>query len=483
MHTILIVEDEKLIRQGIKMMIQRSGVPVDNIVECNNGVSALAMLDTQEVDVVFTDIRMPKMDGIELVNRIQNLEHKPLIVVISGYDDFSYAVEMLRNGVREYLLKPIDREKIKEVMNKLEKELHSIQEAKKQEQTIEVSQLKYFITTQTIDPSEEKLMLAQYSSSFFEEDFIVCQISKQEKHYEEKLPYVVLNNIDNQDVYVTIASYLPVLLKDDLLKYTTGISKPHRGLEELRIAYKEARKARKKAFYLCKNVKFEDVSNNQNAMELKDNMILQISQLLGTSRYEDGIQQLERILTNVKLGSYTISRVEEALNLLLDSICETYQNVFHLEPSEIEKYRLIYSFDNVMDYWHQLKIWLLQLSVILNNEYDDYKNKQKIAQAIQYIKENYNKDLNMAVVSNHISMNYSLFSYAFKQYTGNNFVNYLKEIRMNEARRLLKETDDKINEISQQVGYENDKHFMKLFKTECGVSPTEYRKNMQFKGK
>lgn len=87
----------------------------------------------------------------------------------------------------------------------------------------------------------------------------------------------------------------------------------------------------------------------------------------------------------------------------------------------------------------------------------------------------------MAVVSNHISMNYSLFSHVFKQYTGKNFVNYLKELRIQEAKRLLEETDMRIIEISLAVGYENEKHFMKLFKAVCGVSPTEYRKNVMLK--
>lgn len=83
----------------------------------------------------------------------------------------------------------------------------------------------------------------------------------------------------------------------------------------------------------------------------------------------------------------------------------------------------------------------------------------------------------MAVVSNYISMNYSLFSYAFKQYTGSNFVTYLKNIRMEEAKRLLVETDLRVNEISETVGYDNEKHFMKIFKSSCGVSPSEFRKN------
>ena len=74
--------------------------------------------------------------------------------------------------------------------------------------------------------------------------------------------------------------------------------------------------------------------------------------------------------------------------------------------------------------------------------------------------------------------NNSLFSYEFKQYTGKNFVNYLKELRIEEAKRLLATTDEKVVEISQMVGYDNEKHFMKIFKSICGVSPSEYRKNM-----
>ena len=91
MKTVLIVEDEKLIRQGLRKMIQRSGVPVEVIMECNNGETALEILKEQSIDVMFTDIRMPKMDGIELVERMQECEHIPLTVAISGYDDFNYA--------------------------------------------------------------------------------------------------------------------------------------------------------------------------------------------------------------------------------------------------------------------------------------------------------------------------------------------------------------------------------------------------------
>lgn len=129
MKTVLIVEDEKLIRQGLRKMIQRSGVPVEVIMECNNGETALEILKEQSIDVMFTDIRMPKMDGIELVERMQECEHIPLTVAISGYDDFNYAVAMMHNGVREYLLKPIEREKICDILARLNQEIEEGQGA------------------------------------------------------------------------------------------------------------------------------------------------------------------------------------------------------------------------------------------------------------------------------------------------------------------------------------------------------------------
>ena len=119
MNTLLVVEDEKLIRQGIVAMIRRSSVPVEEILECRNGEEALEILRKQRVDVMFTDIRMPKMDGLTLVNKMEELSQKPVVIVLSGYDEFSYAVEMMKHGVRDYILKPIKRETIEQLLENL----------------------------------------------------------------------------------------------------------------------------------------------------------------------------------------------------------------------------------------------------------------------------------------------------------------------------------------------------------------------------
>ena len=139
----------------------------------------------------------------------------------------------------------------------------------------------------------------------------------------------------------------------------------------------------------------------------------------------------------------------------------------------------MFSYQTIDDYMLVLSQWIRNFDDLVCEDLDQDKTNLKMKKAIEYINSNYSTDLNMAVVSNYISMNYSLFSFTFKQYTGTNFVNYLKNIRVGEAKKLLTETDMKINEISQAVGYEHEKHFMKTFKNITGITPSEYRNNLK----
>lgn len=167
----------------------------------------------------------------------------------------------------------------------------------------------------------------------------------------------------------------------------------------------------------------------------------------------------------------------------LEEIEKVYRKVIESESGLLNECKNIMKENCMDDYEEKVMELVLSIHEKINHQFDQNKNQAKMKQAVEYIKENYAKDLNMAVVSNDLSMNYSLFSYSFKEYTGCNFVNYLKEIRMKEAKRLLADTDLKIIEISQKVGYDNEKHFMKMFKATCGVSPTEYRNNVRLSGR
>lgn len=487
MQTLLIVEDEKLIRQGIKVMVQRSGVPVERILECSNGEQALEVLKTESVDVMFTDIRMPKMDGITLVKEAQSLPTIPMIVAVSGYDEFSYAVEMLRNGVREYLLKPVDRDKVKEILFKLNDELEAKKETAKQDKGALCRQFKYVILNENLPEEEWQQLQKQYEGfAFLKQYYMICVNPGEEAclHLSESECYG-LSDVEGQELYLVQEGQLQELLSEEFGERYVGISGPHKGIRSLRQAFCEAFFARKEAFYLGKRQVLFDkcVMCKEPSLHLEEGAVAQMVQLLGTDKWEDALKQIARVFKNASLGGYSFMELEQGMRILLDEMFATYGGVLSASKEQLKESYAIYGYPSLEEYQAEIMGWLQEFCETLKSRYDDYRNKQKIQQAIAYIKEHYNKDLNMAVVSNHISMNYSLFSYVFKQYTGTNFVNYLKEIRIAEAKRLLEETDLKVIDISEQVGYDNEKHFMKIFKAVCGVSPTEYRKNVQFREK
>lgn len=485
MKSVLIVEDEKLIRKGIKIMIQRCGVPIEMIMECNNGETALEVLKEQEIDVMLTDIRMPRMDGITLVKQMQNLKHIPLTVAISGYDDFSNAVEMMRYGVREYILKPVDRNKIKEILEKLDREIEEGKKLDHEIREIGFQQLIYILLNKKLTENELVSNADVFIQHYYDEDYRVCCIEANNE-FESGVNYIYLNDVENNGVFIIKESNIELLLKNELKFSNAGISGKHHGILSLTKAYEEALSMRKSAFltnssYLNFKEEGDDTKTHFNFYEklTSQESKLQHVQIIGTDKTEEIADYWSKIFKEVKKGRIDNNIFEEVINDFLDEVQKTYRNIILNETAKAKALKNIYRYKNIDIFEEEFMGWILDLHEKINSQFAVNNNKQKIYQAIDYINKNYAKDLNMAVVSNYISMNYSLFSYSFKQYTGCNFVDYFKKIRISEAQRLLKETDMRINEISQTIGYDNEKHFMKLFKSYCGVSPSEYRKNMQ----
>ena len=163
----------------------------------------------------------------------------------------------------------------------------------------------------------------------------------------------------------------------------------------------------------------------------------------------------------------------------MERISSAYSNLLD-DDSSACAFSVLWAYENWDIYIASLGDWLEPFCRRVEQEFLDYENKNKIRRAVQYIQQNYHMPLNMAVVSNQISMNYSLFSLLFKQYTGSNFVTYLQSIRIEEAKKLLLETDWKVNEIGRRVGFSDEKHFLKVFKNNVGFSPSEWRKSHRY---
>lgn len=484
MDVLLVVEDEKLIRRGLCVMAKRSGVPIGEILECSNGEEAMRILEERPVDVMLTDIRMPKMDGIELVHRLETLKRKPLVVAVSGYNEFDYAVEMLRGGVRDYLLKPVEREKLCGILESLEQELQKKKQARLKQKNLDYRRLSEWIRGGSEGLFREELPDQYREYPLFDRYLVTAECSGSEQSYETD-DMLVLGNVEGMKLCILSRDADEGSGRKEKAAVRRGISGYHQGMKELQTAYREAVYAYQYAFLIDKmEYTFAQASQRMgrglNGEDETEAFCDKLIQKLGTSHAEDTFSYLDHFFRNMSLGAYRPDAVQTAVRVFWDKLVETYQGVIPVPPKTYEWYSRPFLQPDLASYQKDCMDWLRQYSDRLTGQMDDCINRQKIQAALDYIRENYEKDLSMAVVSNYISMNYTLFSCVFKKQTGKKFVDYVKELRIEEARRLLETTELKVIEISKRVGYDNEKHFMKLFRKECGISPTEYRKIHSF---
>ena len=466
MNTVLIAEDEKLLRAGLKAMVGRSGVPIGEILEARDGQEALEILRTRRVDLLITDIRMPNMDGLELVSHLPELEHTPTVLVISGYDDFSYAVEMLRSGVQDYLLKPVEREVLYSAIRKAEEKYLSREDAKKTRDREYLDTLRQLMLETDAKGEKWRERLERYGGRFFGGSYVGFCCTQAEK----QLP----DNVLTIHAFGSIMFYAAAETEsDELEKMLTppiGKSHSHRGLEALHICYREAYGAWQTSFFtetLC--------MPREKEFKPLDVTARQLVGLVGLSKWQDASKLLRGESAKVFRGEADPKDFVSLCGQFIEQLTATYPDLID-DKSDIQRYGNIWDFGSVNKYLEALDGRMEDFCAETAAVFSNFENKQKIHQAVQYVRAHFREPLNMAEVSNRVSMNYSLFSTLFKQYTGVNFVNYLQDLRINETKHLLETTDWHIYEIGRRAGFTDDKHFLKTFKAATGFSPTEYRK-------
>ena len=479
-YTVLLVDDEEEVFQVIMKKLDWESMGFSIAGYARNGVEALEMAEELQPDVVMTDIKMPYMDGLTLCKKLKELYQKVKVIIFSGFDEFEYAKEAIKIEAEEYILKPIEREKITEILKKLNAEIESRKEKEENNQKIGYQQMRHLMLSDEISGEEQRTIESQYADHFYTGNYYVCCQNQVKRGELSDDNYIFMKNMNDNDIFIVPAENLSLLLKNELQDGYIGISAAHCGLESIRQAYAESVMMRKKAFVRNKveaqygvfQEKIPEGLITEAAKLTEEAARIQRVQLIGTDHTDDLEKSFHQFFYEVKNGRIDEAVFESCMKDFFTEVEKTYQNALETEGELLLECKEIWSENCIDSYEDKVMEFVLQLHEKINSSYDQNKNVQKIKMAVDYIEENYAKDLNMAVVSN-----YSLFSYSFKQYTGSNFVNYLKEIRMREAKKLLTETDMKIIEISQAVGYDNEKHFMKIFKATCGVSPTEYRHN------
>lgn len=516
MRKLLIADDEKNIRLGLKAMIDRAFPPqMYTIYTAEDGEEALRLAVEHQVDLVITDIRMPVMDGIELIKRLQQLPNKPAVIILSGHDDFQYAKEAIRNEVKEYLLKPIIREELFRVLQRLEGELtrkeevsEQLRHSERQREDYLEGQLNYILINDSISDEEIEERMYKAGLAWLADEYHVGLMRISETDHEanklELLSRVdgalkgerkegeqFVRFFDRFGNLVVIANCEETFRRvwvqityEQLLSIRMGMSEVHKGAASFKEAYQQAGIAWKHFFLQPVGgfgvLRYESIKNKDTNYTLPIDDIQKISNMLGSADREAEMKRLLLQVLNIKtISRYHISYMEKISEAFNDLVFDKVFQVYGEASIEILKlYRSvgnIHNFDHFHEYFHSVDSLISRLNDYVLRMRTLHDDRREMKRAIEYIHNNYQKDLNMAMVSNHVSLNYSYFSQAFKDYTKESFVNYLKKIRLQKAKELLETTDLRVYEISNLAGFENAKYFNRVFREMEGITPLEYR--------
>ncbi len=476
MITIVVADDEKLIRAGIKKILLENLGSDLNILEAKNGKEALEICQKEQPYVIITDIRMPGMDGVELMGAISTLREKPAIIVLSGFDDFTYAKSAISNGALAYILKPVDQ---KELIDAVNKALNSVKNEEKQENEQKLRSIIYDGTIKNgIKLNEEDFksgyccvsvngILGSHLESLFE-DLNPCYVLEQKKEYAS--------------ILISKAETEKIKQSKNFLSYVVGISESAKSLSDLRKLCYQSISAMLQSFFEKseKNEKIRGIYeftidsyiSDFSEIDTKWDKVIASLDLLST----EDIKKNLNILLN--FSDFPKQKRGEVLHYIYEKVVNNlFKRYPKLNDSDSYLYLKGLMIENIdqsesLTEWKRYMLdYFLYLVEVLKQQQGKYPY---ITKAISYISSHYSEDITMATVANYVSMNYTWFSEKFKEQVGVNFNDYLKKFRMEQAKHLLEMGTYKVYEVAAKCGFKDVKHFMKSFREMNGMSAGEW---------
>ena len=523
-YRVLLADDEEEIRVGISRKIDWPGLGFVLVGEAGNGEEALELAEQLRPDVVLTDIKMPFMDGLELCRRLRQSLPGAKLVVFSGFDDFEYARQAVGMGVSEYILKPIIAAELTQVLSKLGEQLDKQRLERRDMETLRrryeeslpvLRELFYTrLLSGQIRPEQVQDRAARYEidlpqglwtaalvhvdgdegerdellllsvQSFLEKHFALEGCSARVVLYGDMAALLV--RLAGGDRLYPLLEELERLFRLSQsylgLRLTTGVGLPCRGAEELNRSAAGARSALDyrvlagggRVIYIGD---LEPQSAAAPSFEEEDQRALSAAVKLGTQEQaEDVVRGLMERLSQTGLSlsqcHLFLLEVVTCLVRLTRSGGVAVEEVF---GSNFTGAVSISDFSSLEELGRWLGERCLKLHDLLGRQRTD-SAWRLVEQAKEYIAGHYTDErLSVESLCAHIHLSPTYFSTLFKREVGMSFTAYVTQVRMDEAARLLRESDEKTYRIAERTGYSDPNYFSYVFKRHFGLSPSKFR--------
>ncbi|NRD80991.1 response regulator [Bacillus sp. BRMEA1] len=526
---VIIVDDEIQIRKGLRLKVdwEEEGYQIAD--EASNGQEALELLQTMDIDVVITDMRMPIMDGIELAKRCHQSFPNVKVIVLSGYSDFEYVRGSLKEGVKDYLLKPVAPDELIEVLRKIRIE---VEEEKRNQ--MEIGRMRRLVHTQLQEVQEQYLLylvkeewldlkavaerlrqlrLEEIANENVEIQFVTVEIreSNEDSNRVKDLwqPFQILSKEIAKDHGGTYSFYDPSysnmihflhLLDEEKRNRTSslvnkiqqnvktfldletviGIGNVVKAIPEFKTGYISSLLAWSQSQLGPQSQIIDGTKAKEEIMEVSPGFERGLTNAIENVNFEAFKENIHAVLGGSEnLSILSFSFAANIVLFLLTSLAQKYD----LETKDIQKMmwncqQSIGKLNSQSKVLEQL-VQLAQL-IIEKVRMARFSNGKLIVDSVRnYLDKHYGNEISLTFLSELFHINSAYLSETFKQQIGQNLSDYLVNIRMEKARNFLKDKQLKIIDVSNLVGFANSGYFSTVFKKHFGKTPVEYRNSLE----
>ena len=504
MYSILLVDDEKTIREYLPKAtpFEENGFTVKDVAV--NGQEALEKLPAIKPDLILLDVKMPVMDGLEFLRKLRKSEFSDtFVVMLSGFSDFEYAREAMKYGVRDYLTKPVDDDEIIPLLKSLKEELD-----------VETSKKTYNIVRKNISLLNNLYNGATVDRTIFKGYILMtCVLLPCSGDFKESNPHILLQECLQQ----VIGDHNNYLFRNKSSQYTFLL--PLKILEpfnnNLNCFSSNLLKILKKKSLVCSLIFDSYIFNNeQNTFreDFSEHIYSMLTELFyspvefmdyNPGYFKSGNELAFESKYLDELKQHLLSIKREEVQKSIDNVINEIERV-HLGIHYIQEitYRIYYLFiDEItsaenqqqgeailarpewfdLPYFISFSRWKDMLRAMVNDALTFIERRIKMVnlgvsrEVIQYVHLHYMEQINIKRVADKFYVNAAYLGRAFQKATGVNFNQYVNQLRIAEAKKLLLQSDKLIYEIATEVGYSESSYFIVKFTQEVGLSPNEYR--------
>ncbi|MDQ0231179.1 response regulator transcription factor [Metabacillus malikii] len=513
-YKVFLVDDDRYVRKGLINLIDWEGCGFEVCAEADNGEDAFEHIERHNPDLVITDIKMPVLDGLELIKQtVESKKSAPNFIIITGYSDFTYAQRAVKYNVQDFLLKPVNKQELETTLKTIaRKQAKKLQFDQNRESILATTVLNDLISGQ-LENDDERIdtnVLMNIHNSIgmsyiiIEINNICININKTRNmissiiHGKQQCP-TLFREHDNQKIGVLIRSediehtyqdiyhfseelkeQLTIQLRTNVMIYVGKIVKKPIDIKE---SYDTAIKSLQFKYLesIEKPIVYGRTKNPfVNYIELEQTLYQSLMEQIEENQIDKIKYTTDSMFKQFQEKAFAKDAVRTSINRVVHEVIKILQSM----DGDEEKCRSLHkmlNFDNqphTLDAIKEIFLEFILEAAAQINQLNLHCVTVNIRRIKKYIDTHYNEELTLKNLANRFFINPAYMGQLFRKTYGVYLKDYLLQVRINEAKKKLRQTDLRIYEIAEDVGFTNSNYFITQFEKITGYTPTQYRKSV-----